>query len=176
MAALALLSSIARAQSSGGGVTLSKYTLEITPVVGFALPYDIWGIEGTLNTYGGQAAYSVNDDGALTAGGLFHQKSNDWAYTVDVGYRHEINSLLFHAYFDIGVHYSKFNLKIDYNSSGACVPANCRTDSGSYGGIYGGSGLVIPISSLTLVRGGFRFYNNPQAWVLITGGLSIRFL
>jgi hypothetical protein len=164
------------AQSRGGGSTsLASYTIEIAPTIGIMLPYDIWGIESTMSSYGLQGAYSINDSGALTSSIFYHKKDNDWGWTVDAGYRHEINSPLFHAYFDVGLHYTSLSLKVDRDSDGNCIPANCQTDSGTYAGLYGGSGLVIPLAPLTLARLGFRFYNNPQAWVLLSAGLGIRF-
>lgn len=163
------------AWSESGGLSLANYTFEVAPTVGINLPYDLWGAQSTLDVVGIQVAYSINDTGALTASAFYHSKGNDIAYTGDTGYRHEINSALFHAYFDVGVHYSKFKLGIDRDSAGNCDPANCKTDSGTYVGIYGGSGLVIPLSTLTLARMGFRFYNNPQAWVLLTASLGFRF-
>lgn len=171
---LVLGSNFAFSQSKGSGA-LGNYTIEVTPTVGIMLPYDFWGIEGTLNTYGIQSAYSVNDTGAITLSALYHSKDGDTGYTVDSGYRHEINSNLFHAYFDVGLHYSNFSLERDYDSEGNCVPANCRVDSGTYFGIYGGTGLVIPLGQSTLARFGFRFYNNPQAWVLLGAGIGFRF-
>ena len=161
--------------ASSGSSALANYTLEITPMIGINLPHDFWGVENTLNVYGVQGAYSVNEAGAVTASVLYHAKDNDWAYTIDSGYRHEIASNLFNAYFDVGLHYSKFNLEIDRDSDGECIPSNCKTDSGSYVGLYAGSGLVVPLSPLTLARMGFRFYNKPQSWVLISAGLSFRF-
>lgn len=170
-----LVAPMAALAESKGGSSLGSYTIEIAPMVGINLPYDIWGIEGTLNVYGIQTAYSLNEADALTASVLMHTKANDTAYTVDGGYRREINSALFHAFFDVGLHYSMFKLKTDYDSDGACIPSNCLTDSGTYIGIYGGSGIVIPFGTMTLARVGFRFYNNPQAWVLLSAGLGLRY-
>lgn len=157
------------------GTTLAKYDFEITPTIGINLPYDLWGVEGTLNVYGLQGALPINDVGAISVSALYQTKGSDWGYTLDGGYRHEITSPLFNAFFDVGFHYTQMSLALDRNSDGECVPANCRTDSGSYMGMYAGSGLIVPFSSLTIARLGFRFYSNPQAWVLLSAGLGLRF-
>lgn len=163
------------AQSKGSSGGLPPYAMEFTPIVGITLPYDVRGIAGTLNAYGLQAAYSINDSGALTASGFYQLKDNDTAITADAGYRHEINSALFHAFFDVGLHYSRFSLKEDRDANGACDPANCETDTGSHVGLYIGSGVAIPMGTSTLARIGFRFYNNPQAWVMLSAGLGLRY-
>lgn len=169
---LGFVSKTSNAQNKG--VELAAYTLEITPLIGINLPYDLWGATGTLNVLGVQSALSINEAGAISVGALYHYKTNDTAYTFDAGYRHEIKSLMFNAFFDIGLHYSQFNLEIDYDSDNNCIPANCLTDSGSHSGIYAGTGLIIPLAPMTLIRLGFRFYSNPQSWVMINAGLGIR--
>jgi len=163
------------ASSGGGGTTLASYSFEIAPLIGINLPYDVYGADGLLNTYGVQAGLSLDGPSSVTVSGLYHSKEGDWAWTVDGGYRHEINSALFNAFFDVGLHYSRFNLDVDRKADGTCIPASCATDSGSYVGIYLGSGIIIPLAPMTLARLGFRFYNNPQAWVLVSAGLGFRF-
>jgi hypothetical protein len=160
-------------QSKGGG--LSPFTLEFTPGLGVNLPYDIWGTPGTMDVFSLRTAYSVNPGGNLELGFLYHQASEDNAYTLDLGYRVDIPSDVFLAFFNVGYHISQFNLEPDFDENGDCVPSNCLTDSGIHHGLNFGGGIFIPITQTRALRLAMRFYKNPITWLLIEAGVGFRF-
>jgi hypothetical protein len=152
-----------------------SYALEIAPLLGINLPYDLWGAQ-TLSVYGLRAGYRLpNPSGVAELGLLYHTKVDDKAYTVDGAYRHEVYSNLLNGFFVIGLHYSLYDLTVDYNSSGECVPKNCKTDSGSHFGLTYGAGLLVPVGETEPLRLGVRYYRNPQTWLLLEAAWGFRF-
>lgn len=160
---------------SSGGTAGPGYQFEIAPLLGLNLPYDLWGTPGTLNIIGVRGAYRLpNPNGAIEGAALYHHKLPDKAYTGEVAYRHEIYTNTLNGFFVFGFHYSKFDLEIDYDSNGDCVPANCKTDSGFHSGFTYGGGILFPVGEYP-IRLGVRFYQNPQNWLLLEIGYGVRF-
>lgn len=153
----------------------SNYFLELTPAVGTNLPYDLWGTPGTFSVLGARAFAPIAAPNGIEAGFLYQYAGVDKAYTVDLSYRFEIPTEAFLSYFNIGYHYSIFDLEIDYDENGACVPANCLTDSGDHHGFSFGAGVMAPLGTATIGKLGMRFYKNPITWLLLEAGLGIRF-
>lgn len=150
------------------------YKFEISPLVGKNLPYDLWGTPGTLSVYGLRAAVPL-PTGALEGGVLYQVEGTDKAYTLDFGYRYDTYFETLNFVLDVGVHASKFSLTVDYDSLGACVPANCSTDSGTHMGYYFGGGLSVPLSPAVPLRLRMRFYKSPQVWLLLNAEVALRF-
>jgi hypothetical protein len=153
----------------------SSYTIEFAPLLGINLPYDLWGAQ-TLSVYGLRTGYRLpNPTGVAELGLLYHTKEDDKAYTIDAAYRHEVYSGFLNGFFVIGLHYSYYDLTTDYDSDGACVPKNCRTDSGSHSGLTYGGGLLVPVGETEPLRLGVRYYKSPQTWLLLEAAWGFRF-
>ena len=177
---LSLQNRDALAQSTGSAITLQPYRVEFTPVLGTLLPRDIWGTPGTLNTVGLRSSVVVSDpDGAIEVSGLYHYAGKkdpaDHAVTFDVSWRQEFKNDLLNAYFNIGMHYSKWTLDLDYANDGSCFPENCQTDSGTHTGYRVGAGVIIPLGPNTPLKLAMDFYNGPQLLLLLEMGVGIRF-
>lgn len=181
--ALALVLAQGAYAASAGGGALADYTFEVTPLIGINLPYDLWGSSGTLTVYGIRGGYNLDKlggVGAIETSFLYHKAGSDSAMTYDLGYLYDFQEYGVNAFFTAGFHYSKFSLSIDYDEgheddAAYCNPRNCQTDSGTYSGIYVGGGINVPINPRVPVRFGMRFYNNPQLWLLLDMGVSVRF-
>ncbi len=161
--------------AAGKKSTLTAFTIEVTPGLGTSLPYDIWGTPGTLDVISLRSAYALSPDSNIEVGVLYQMASDDKAYTIDVGYRMDIPTEAFNAYFNLGYHVSHFDLSVDYDENGDCVPTNCRTDSGFHRGINFGGGVFVPISPTRVLRLGMKFHKNPITWLLIEAGVGFRF-
>jgi hypothetical protein len=172
--AIGLLSSKSQAQKTS--LALAPYTVEFSPVLGILLPYDIWGTPGTMNTVGIRSSYVLSPpDGAIEIGALYHSAGVDRAFVIDASWRQEIALDFLLSYFSIGYHYSKWDLDIDYDAAGLCVPTSCQTDSGFHSGIKVGAGVQIPLGPTTPLKLGMIFYSGPQLILLLEAGLGIRF-
>ncbi|MEO5668469.1 MAG: hypothetical protein ABIR96_10450 [Bdellovibrionota bacterium] len=175
---MALLPGLAAAASQGGGGELNAaYSLEFMPFIGKNLPYDLWGAnDGLLSVFGLRSSYRLpNPTGSLEVSVFIHHKMPDKAYTAEVAYRHEVYSSFLNGYFDIGVHFSYFDLKPDYKADGStCVLPGCVTDSGSHSGLSYGGGVMLPVGVYP-IKLGVRFYQNPQSWLLLEAGYGLRF-
>lgn len=161
-------------------INLIPYTFEIEPVIGTLLPRDIWGTPGTMSTVGIRSSYVISPpDGAFEASVLYHSAGStdleDHAMMYDLSWRQDFKSDLLLAYFNIGMQYSKWNLDIDYDATGACDPANCLTDAGTYTGIRVGAGIIMPLGPNTPLRMAMTFYKGPQLILLLEAGVGIRF-
>lgn len=153
----------------------ASYSMEISPIIGINLPYDLWGAD-TLNVLGLRGAYRLpSPTGAFESGILYHHNGADKAYTFDLAYRHELYTGFINGFFVVGAHFSRYSLTIDRDSAGNCVPVNCQTDSGNHTGVTYGGGLLVPIGETDPLRLGVRFYNNPQTWLLLEAGWGFRF-
>jgi hypothetical protein len=172
---LALLTATPAWAQGAGGVKLAPYTFEITPTLGVNLPHDIWGAQ-TLSIYGVRGAWVFAPGHGIEAGALYQSGSNDTGLTTDVLYRYEMSSDLVDTFFAIGWHFTKLNLGLDYDATGACDPANCLTDSGLHQGLEIGAGIQTPIAPLVPLRFGMRFLQKePSLMLLLELGVGIRF-
>lgn len=155
---------------------LAAYTIEVTPVVGLNLPYDIWGTPGTLNIIGIRSAYSLSPDSSVEVGFLYHHKLPDSMTGFDIVYRKEMVAESMNTFFVIGAHFTKFNLSVDRDADGVCVPTTCATDSGTHAGFVIGAGINLPVNPSAPIRLGMRFYKkNPSLMLLLEAGVGIRF-
>ncbi len=160
---------------AASGKALSAFTFEVTPGVGTNLPYDIWGTPGTMDVLSLRTAYAASPGGNIELGMLYQMAADDKAYTIDLGYRMDIPTDAFLAFFNIGYHVSKFELSVDYDDNGDCVPTNCLTDSGYHHGLNFGGGVFIPVSASRVIRLGMKFHKKPITWLLIEAGVGFRF-
>jgi len=168
------------AQSSSASVNLSPYTFEIEPILGVLLPRDIWGTPGTLNTVGARASYVLSPpDGAIEVSALYHYAGSrdpeDSAIGFDASWRQEFQNELLMAYFNVGMHYSKWTMDIDYDADNNCVLENCGNDSGTHTGFRIGAGVIIPLGPTTPLKLGMTFMKGPQLLLLLESGIGIRF-
>jgi hypothetical protein len=154
----------------------NKYMIELAPLIGKNLPFDLWGAPGSLSAAGIRASGKPEDwFGAAEVSTFYQAAGSDKAYSIEVAYRHEIYGALFNGYFSFGYHVSKFSLTTDYDSNGDCVLTNCGNDSGLHSGVTYGGGLLIPISDLNPLKLGIRYYQRPQTWVLLEMSYGVRF-
>ncbi len=153
----------------------SNYLFEIAPTLGTNLPYDSWGIPGTLSVIGVRGFVPISGPNGVEASVLYQSAGGDTAYTIDASYRFEVPTEAFISFFNIGYHYSIFDLDVDYDAAGVCVPTSCATDSGTHQGIVFGAGVMAPLGTSTMGRLGMRFYKNPVTWLLLEAGLGFRF-
>jgi hypothetical protein len=175
--ALSLLTpAFALAQRSGGGELNADYAVEIMPVVGKNLPYDLWGADdGLLSVFGLRSSLRLpNPTGSIEVSALAHHKIPDKAYSGEIAYRHEVYSNFLNGFFNIGFHYSYFDLEADLESDGSCRLPGCVTDSGSHSGLSYGGGIMLPVGVYP-IKLGVRFYQNPQSWLLLEAGYGFRF-
>ena len=171
-----LLSLTCPSQAADDNKGFAAYTWELNAAAGIDLPYDIWGTPGTFSTLALGAAYKVSEKGSIQLSTIYqHASTHDKAYTVDVGYGYELVAADFNTFFVAGLHYSHYALTVDHDSTGACVPENCLTDSGNHSGIFVGGGLQIPLSEFTPLRLSMKFFQNPQLWLLLEAGVGFRF-
>jgi len=170
------IEAFAAGTSSGGGVKLAPYTLEVTPTLGVNLPHDIWGAQ-TLTIVGSRAAWSFAPSHALEAGLLYQFGNNDKGYTTDVLYRYEMSSDLVDTFFTVGYHLTKLDLGLDQDPvTGVCDPTNCLTDTGWHKGIELGAGIQTPITPQVPLKFGMRFLKkNPSLMLLLEVGVGLRF-
>jgi hypothetical protein len=174
-AALLALASSREARTAENAVS-GKYNVELAPLLGKNLPFDLWGVQGSLTAAGIRvSAKPENWAGAGEASTFYQAAGSDKAYTVEVAYRHEVYGALFNGFFSLGYHVSKFSLTTDYDANGNCVLKNCGNDSGLHSGFSYGGGLLIPVSELNPLKLGIRYYQNPQTWVLIEMSYGLRF-
>ncbi len=172
---LLLFSETSFAQGSQSKRINTSYTFEVTPFFGQNLPYDIWGTPGGLYTAGIRGAVNISNDLAIEAGGFYQVAGQDHATTGDLVFRYEIFADAIDAFFVLGAHLSNFYLQLDRDVNGACVPANCQTDTGRHQGFVVGGGIMIPITSQLPLKMSMRFYKNPILWFLFDVGVGIRF-
>jgi len=165
----------ATAQQSSKSELSGNYTFEIAPLVGKNLPYDLWGTPGTMSVIGVRGAFRLpNPHAAVESSIFYHHAGPDNAYTIDVSFRYELYSDFLNGYFNIGAHYSRYNLEPDLEADGSCVLTGCVTDSGNHSGLTYGGGVMLPLGEWPL-RLGIRFYQNPQSWLLLEASYGIRF-
>jgi opacity protein-like surface antigen len=165
----------AAVKSAHAASSFEPFTYEIEPVLGLNLPYDFWGTQGTLSMFGLRMAYAINEKSAIESGIFAQHADPDRIYTFDVSYRYELETDVLNPFFNFGLHYSRVNFTVDHDSTGACIPANCQTDSGNKIGVLVGAGLQIPINSKLPLKLSMRFYKEPVLWLLLEAGLGFRF-
>jgi len=150
------------------------YNFEVNAIIGKNLPQRIDGIPNTLTVVGAKLAYPI-PSGAIETSALYQFEGMDKAYTATLGYRYETEFEKIGILFDAGLHYSHFDLTVDYTSTGACDPQNCHTDSGYELGAYLGGGLQLIAGSNVPVRFLMQFHKNPKVWLLLSTEVGYRF-
>lgn len=158
----------AEAQSS------ASYSYELEPVYSINLPKRILGREGTLQVLGLRSAFQTGS-GAVQFSLLAQHDDPDRIYTIDSGYRFELQFQNLELLAMFGVHVSKFSISTKLDELGDCTTLDCQTDSGIKLGLYGGGGVQIPIQPNIPLRLSMRFYTNPSIWLLIELGVGFRF-
>ena len=166
---------LAATHAKAASEQFATYTFEVAPTLGITLPYDAWGTRGTLSMIGIRSALSISPQGSIEVSAIAHHAGPDRAYSLDASYRYEMATDAINAYFTFGMHFTRVSFTVDYDENGACIPANCLTDSGNTYGVLIGGGLQVPISPMMPLRLGMRFQKNPTLWLLLEAGLGFRF-
>lgn len=162
-------------QAADGSLT-NAYNLELAPLLGRNLPFDLWGTPGAMSAAGIRASAKPSDwDGAIEASAFYQSAGVDKAYSIEVAYRHEVYGEIFNGFFSVGYHFSKFDLQTDYDADGNCILENCGNDSGLHNGLSYGGGLLLPAGENNPIKLGIRYYQRPQTWVLLEMSYGVRF-
>jgi hypothetical protein len=152
------------------------HTFSASPVVGINIPYDFWGTPGLLGIYGARAALVLPWSFRVSAASFYHKAGPDWGVTNEAELQYRIPNSVVEAIIAIGLHSTLFRFQIDRDpDTGACIPSNCRTDSGHYLGLVVGGGFFVPLWPRWPVFAMFRYHSKPTQWVTFETGVSWRF-
>ena len=168
--------SAAFASHQSAAQNTSGHRFSISPTLGLTIPYDFWGTPGTLGLYGVRAALVLPWSLRVSAASLYQKAGPDWGLTHEAEVQYRIPNAVVEAIVALGMHYTLYRLKVDRDpTTGACVPANCKTDSGNYIGLVLGGGFFVPVWPRFPTFAMFRYHSNPTQWVTFETGVSWRF-